>query len=126
MNALSGRHILVVDDDALMREVVAEIFTDRGAQVTEAENGVDAFSLVRSQKFDVVFTDVRMPGGDGITLAKEIHNLTGHKPLVFVCSGFSDLLPEVQKELGIIRVFNKPFSEDEIANEIIVRLNELK
>ena len=116
----------MVDDDALMREVVAEIFTDRGAQVTEAENGVDAFSLVRSQKFDVVFTDVRMPGGDGITLAKEIHNLTGHKPLVFVCSGFSDLLPEVQKELGIIRVFNKPFSEDEIANEIIVRLNELK
>ncbi len=118
MSLLLGRKFLVVDDDNFMREVVNEIFTNYGATVTEAENGVEAFLLVKKTDYDVVFTDMRMPGGDGIALAKNISELSGKKPMVFVCSGFNDVAIEKIKELNIQKVYEKPFDYALIVKEI--------
>jgi CheY-like chemotaxis protein len=118
LKAFEGKKFLVVDDDEMLREVFNELFTAEGAQVTEAQNGIIAFSLVEKNKFDVVFSDIRMPGGDGIALATKISEMTGHKPLVFMCSGFNDLAPEKAKLLNVLKLFEKPFDPKTMINDI--------
>lgn len=122
MKILEGLNFLVVEDDEMLRQVLREIFEQNGAHVTEAKNGVLAFSLVQTIRFDVVLSDVRMPGGDGLTLAKRISELVGDKPAVFICSGFSDLTAASAQQLNILKVFEKPFEQKAMIDEISRRL----
>ncbi|MBX9766836.1 MAG: response regulator [Bdellovibrionales bacterium] len=118
MSLFEGKKFLIVEDDDMLREVIADIFRSEGALVTEASNGVTAFSLVQRNSYDVVFSDVRMPGGDGIGLAKNILGLPGLKPLLFFCSGFNDLTPEKALELNVLVVFEKPFDRISLIEEV--------
>jgi two-component system, NtrC family, response regulator HydG len=69
---VSARSVLVVDDEAGMRDTVAEILESAGYDVSTARNGDDALSRMAEQKFDVVLMDIRMPGRDGISVLREI------------------------------------------------------
>lgn len=126
MNLFLNLNFLVVDDDEMLREVVADIFKSEGAMVTEAANGHIAFALVKKNMFDVVFSDIRMPAGDGIELAKNISELPGQKPLVFVCSGFNDLNQDYANRLNILKVFEKPFENSDLIQEVSKWLRQSK
>ena len=69
---LKNNLILVVEDDEMMRETLAELISECGAVVTTANNGNCAFDLVKTNFFDDVITDVRMPHGVGITLSQNM------------------------------------------------------
>jgi DNA-binding NtrC family response regulator len=69
--SLEGR-ILVVDDDAAQREMLAGFLRDLGSEVLEAEDGARALEATRQHNPDVVITDLRMPGMDGQRLLREI------------------------------------------------------
>jgi CheY-like chemotaxis protein len=103
------KKILIVDDEPMLREILKEAFETANFAVHEAENGCEAFRLVREIQFDCVLSDIQMPGGDGKALAKNIHELPGPKPKVFLVTGFNDLTPQKAKELGVIKIFDKPF-----------------
>src|SRR5213076_1279717 len=64
MSPSLGR-ILVVDDEAPVREVLSEYFSSQGYTVDEASNGNDAIGTIRRHRPDVVLLDIRMPGLDG-------------------------------------------------------------
>jgi two-component system chemotaxis response regulator CheY len=72
-------HILAVDDSASMRQMVAFTLKGAGHQVTEAGDGQAAFDLAKTQKFDLVLSDVNMPRMDGLTLAKSLRGLPTYK-----------------------------------------------
>jgi CheY-like chemotaxis protein len=63
--ALDGRKILVVDDSTDMTSLLADVFADAGARVTEANGGEDAMRLMVAEDFDVIFLDLSMPDPDG-------------------------------------------------------------
>ena len=67
--------ILVVDDDAEMRELVHDVLKDRGHQVTTAGSGQEALKLLAEQDYAVVLTDLRMKGMPGTELLAEIRRL---------------------------------------------------
>jgi CheY-like chemotaxis protein len=69
---VSARSVLVVDDEAGMRDTVAEILECAGYEVSTARNGDDALSRLAERSFDVVLMDIRMPGRDGISVLREI------------------------------------------------------
>ncbi len=125
MKPFVGRKVLVVDDDDMLREVLYDMFKNQGAEVQKAENGVVAFALIQKEHFDVVFTDVRMPGGDGITLAKQIAESEGSKPLVFFCSGFNDVTREAAKLYNVIKIYDKPFERKKVLEEIATHLSQV-
>ena len=82
---------MVVDDEELLREILLEDLTSAGALVSEAENGTKALELLQKEKFDAVVTDIRMPGGNGNMLIKNINaHFQDEKPKIFVCSGYND------------------------------------
>jgi len=108
------KKILIVDDEPMIREIFKEAFEAIGFFVLEAKNGREAFNLVSKEMFDCVLSDVRMPGGDGIELAKNISQITGPKPKVFLVTGFSDDMTRQAIQWGVDRIFDKPFNFKEV------------
>src|SRR5829696_4799897 len=58
-------HLLIVDDESALRNVIAERLTEQGFQVTEADSGEKAIALINEFAFDIVISDLRLPGIDG-------------------------------------------------------------
>lgn len=77
-------HVLVVDDEPLAVETLSVFLTRRGCTVTEAANGMEALAHCRERRFDIVFTDMRMPGMDGGQLIQAIGEEDPDLPVVIV------------------------------------------
>ena len=66
-------HILIIDDEATLRQTLARILQQAGFDVTSAENGEQGLSFIQTTDFDLVFMDLRMPGMAGMEALKIIH-----------------------------------------------------
>jgi CheY-like chemotaxis protein len=111
--------ILIVDDEPALRKAIVFDFKRKGFHVLEAENGTQAFEIVKSTKIDVVLTDVRMPGGDGTQLLEKIKNLCPDLPVVMFITGFADISLEEAYDKGVDAVFAKPFDRKALFNSVL-------
>ena len=66
--------ILIAEDEDIVRETLAEEFGDRGFEVLEASDGLEALKLAREKKPDLLLTDLKMPGLDGMELVEKLAN----------------------------------------------------
>lgn len=110
---LKGKKALIVDDEELIREIFLRELEDLGVHVTEAENGTVAFEKIKSENFDFIISDVRMPGGSGKDLLKNIHE-NGLDVFIIMVTGFSDLSEDDAIKMGAKKIFEKPFRIDNI------------
>ena len=80
----SRRKILIVDDDPFLRETIEKLFNvlDASYEIITAKNGNEALNIFKADEFALVFTDLRMPGIDGIDLLKRIIQLDPHQIVV--------------------------------------------
>ena len=101
--------LLVVDDEADLRNAIAFDFTRKGYHVLTAENGADAFKIVESTPIDVVISDIRMPGGDGIELLNRVKEFNNRLPVVIFITGHADIGIEDAYDKGADVIFSKPF-----------------
>lgn len=109
--------ILVVDDEQLVRWFLDRALSKNGHEVIVASNISEAFEKLDTEKFDMVFVDLRMPEGNGTELIEKVGTLTV-KPKVVVCSAFiSSELEEEFKNKGFCTL-KKPFKLDEL-NRIV-------
>lgn len=108
-------HVLVVDDEVHLREILRNELEGAGHQVATCDCGKAALQQFRdsARKFDAVLTDVRMPDGDGLWLLGELQK-SSHPPAVFLITGFADLGVNDAKQRGAVDVFDKPFEFDVI------------
>lgn len=126
MRSLKTATVLVVDDEDELREIFVDEFRATGAKVFEARQGVEALEILRREQIDVVLSDVRMPGGDGISLVRNIDKEIKPKPVMFLCSGFSEHSYDEVRALGVVDVFGKPFDWNKIVNSIEEALKSAK
>jgi CheY-like chemotaxis protein len=115
--------ILLVDDDAVVRGAVAEALDARGFDVTTAADGIDAFLLLGSSRFDVIVSDVEMPNLDGITLLRLAAQKGIRTPVVFLAGTIGEHDRRVCADLGAAAIFDKPIEVDALAREIHRLLN---
>ena len=112
-------HILVVDDEAKIREVIREYAEFEGYEVTEAKDGMEAVDLCRNHDFDLCIIDIMMPKLDGFSTCKEIRKLKPIPVLMLSARG-----EEYDKlfgfELGIDDYVVKPFSPKELMARVHV------
>lgn len=113
-----GKTLLIVEDEVDLREPLVSEFEHLGCKVFQASNGVKAFEIVSQESVDLVISDIRMPGGDGIELLKKIRERTQDVPVVMLITGFSDISLEESYELGAEAVLSKPFDLDEIEETV--------
>jgi two-component system OmpR family response regulator len=113
----SGAHVLVVDDDGHIREVMRFALEKAGYRVTEAPDGTRAFELISKQRFDLVVLDIVMPEDDGLTLCRKIR-AQSRLPIIFVSSRDDELDRVLGLELGADDYLTKPFSPRELAARV--------
>lgn len=108
-------HVLVVDDEALIRWSLAETLIEAGHQVAEAADGVAALeSLSNDARFDVVLLDYHLPDSNDLALLASIRRLAP-QAVVIMMTAFGT--PEVIEEalrLGVYQVVPKPFDVHDI------------
>ena len=80
-------HLLVVDDNADIRNLFAEQLRDEGHQVTTASNGEEAMALLRNKGFDLVVLDVKLDHESGLDLLRKINRENNRVPVI-LCSAF--------------------------------------
>ena len=118
---LAGKTVLIIDDEPNIRVLLQEEFEDFNADVSVAESGQAALELLKEKHFDIVFTDIKMPNGDGMWLISQIQNKLRQQPQIYLCSGYSSYSSQDLKELGVTKVFQKPFDFLTVVSEIIER-----
>lgn len=106
-------NILIVDDEAKIRELIKKYAVFEGHKVTEASNGMEAVEICRKQDFDIVVMDVMMPELDGFSACREIKKIKNIPMLILSARG-----EEYDKihgfEIGIDDYVVKPFSPKEL------------
>ena len=113
---------LVVDDEPELREILSEALDEEGFEVCCASNGTEAFAMTQQTDFDIVLTDIRMPGGDGVSLLQKIRQNSPRKPLVFLLSGFSDLPIEDAFAAGANAFISKPYALKDVVERAKLKL----
>jgi DNA-binding NtrC family response regulator len=132
MNA--KRHVLVIDDDAVVGRSFDRVLSGKGYEVDTALNGEEALKDIEAHNYDVVFTDIKMPGMDGLEVAKRIRARCPWTPIVVITgygteenearasvlgvSGFvrKPLTPDMIESITL-KALEKPVAEQEAANE---------
>ena len=101
-------NILVVDDDNVMHNLLSTFIRELGHQSHSVYNGTDAFQAVQDQPFDLVLTDVRMPGMDGLELLQKIREHDPNLPVVVITGHGDPEMEDQAKALGAHNFFIKP------------------
>ncbi len=114
----AGRTVLLVEDDADNRELMIEVLESSGFGVVAVPSGAQGIALLRARRFDVVVTDVGMPGVGGLDVARAAKAARPDVP-VLVVTGYSerdDLTAAEGKEVD--RVLVKPVDPDALVDAV--------
>ncbi len=112
--------ILAVDDSESMRQMVSFALKNAGHTVVEAVDGQDALAQAKTNKVNLVITDVNMPRMDGISLIKELRNLPDYKftPILMLTTESTSEKKQQGKEAGATGWLVKPFNPDQLISTI--------
>ncbi|MFH1337009.1 MAG: GAF domain-containing protein [Candidatus Zixiibacteriota bacterium] len=111
-------HILVIEDEKNIREVLEEILSSAGHTVTQAENGEEGIQLFKTRKIDLVITDLGMPGMSGWEVADKIKDLNPHTPVILSTGWGVKTDQYAPKKENVDLVINKPFNMQQILSNI--------
>jgi two-component system response regulator AtoC len=110
---VTGR-ILVVDDDAAVRKVLAALLGQAGHRVFEASSGEEALALVGKEAVDLIIADVRMPGIDGLALLTAVAASAPDLPVVMISGHASIPMAVEAMKRGARDFLEKPFDREEV------------
>tara|TARA_R110002110_G_scaffold205066_1_gene416756 strand:+ start:160638 stop:161207 length:570 start_codon:yes stop_codon:yes gene_type:complete len=109
-------NILIADDEALIRTDLRELLTGLGYKVVaEASDGKEALELAERQRPDLMILDIRMPGMDGIEVARI---LAKNLPIIMLTAHSSPDLIHAARDAGVMSYLTKPFREQDIGPAI--------
>ncbi len=122
--ALSGKRILVADDEDMIRDTVRDVLAGYGCCVTTAVDGAAAIELIASQPFDLVLSDIKMPARSGYEVFAAAKDFNPDTPVILT-TGFgydpNHAIVRARRE-GLAAVLFKPFKVDQLLNEVRVAL----
>jgi DNA-binding NtrC family response regulator len=109
-----SRKVLVVDDDAVVGHSINRVLSGQGYQVREAASGIEALEALGSQRYDMVFTDIRMPGMDGLDMASRMKKSYPEMPVVVITGYGTEASEKKASDIGVAGFLRKPLSPDTI------------
>ena len=115
-----SQSVLAVDDSKTMRDMLSFTLTQAGYKVTEATDGNDALKKARGATFDLVITDVNMPGMDGITLVRELRKTGNHRttPILVLTTEADREKKDEGRAAGATGWIVKPFNPEKLLQTV--------
>lgn len=118
--ALVGKRILIADDEDVIRETIADVLTKTGALTVMARDGDQAIAMIRAQHFDLVLSDIKMPGRDGYEVFAAAREVSDNCRVIMI-TGFgydpNHAIVRASKE-GLAGVLFKPFKVEQLLDEV--------
>jgi DNA-binding NtrC family response regulator len=113
---MSGRRILIVDDELSVRSSLGEWFQEDGFQVETAEDGEAALRAMDRGPYDIILLDLKMPGMDGIAVQKRVREIDP-EVTVIILTAYASVQTAVEAlKLGAFDYVTKPVDPDELSN----------
>ena len=111
-------HILLAEDDESLRKFLAAALIKAGHAVTDFGDGAEAWDCVQGMTFDLLLTDIVMPGMDGIELAKRAVEMNAELKVMFITGFAAVALHPASGAPKQAKVLSKPFHLREIVSEV--------
>lgn len=116
------RRILLAEDNRDMRSLLASALEVEGYEVTQCSDGDQLVDRIVTPSpeidFDLIISDVRMPGHSGLELLDAGRQLRGFPPMILITAFGSEALHERARHLGAVAVFDKPFDIDDLVDKV--------
>ncbi len=123
MNTKSQK-VLVIDDDAIVGRSFDRVLSDKGYEVTTAMSGEEALATMTGSEFDVVFTDIRMPGMDGLEVTARIKERCPWTPVVVITGHGTEETESRASVLGASGFVHKPLTPGIIESITLKAISE--
>jgi DNA-binding NtrC family response regulator len=114
--------VLVVDDEQRARDLLRHVIAAANHDVIEADSAEAALTAMAQRPADVVFTDVQMPGNDGVWLTLELRKRYPNTAVV-LATGVGDLAPTITLRFGVISYLIKPFALDSVRQALTLAVD---
>ena len=117
-----GGSIMIVDDQAMIRVLLMEVFAAIGLEVYEAGDGAEAIHQFEQKPVDLVLMDLKMPEMNGIEALLRLRRIKPDLIAVMISAYGEPVDIENAERLGVTQFFNKPFDIDELKNHVLNQL----
>jgi DNA-binding NtrC family response regulator len=114
MDSPTKNRLLVVDDEDLLRSSLVKLLAMEGYSVLSASDGNEALMLIKENKFQLIITDLKMPGMSGMELIEEVRKLSPDTKVVILTAHgeWNTYLEALEKE--VFEYLNKPINKDDL------------
>ncbi|NJO89253.1 MAG: response regulator, partial [Chloroflexia bacterium] len=114
----TGLNILMADDSEVNQELISELLTSRGVNLTVVDNGQKAIELASIKEFDVILMDVNMPETDGIEASLAISQINKSKNIPIIAISAQEKNNNEQLSSGFVDYISKPYEKEELYYKI--------
>ncbi len=121
-------HILIIDDDYAIRELLKEALKADGNEISDAVNGKEGVKTIRRQTTDLVITDIFMPEQEGVETIQEIRAMWPSIPIIAISGGGQyqqHSMMTLCKKIGADKVIQKPFDLADFREEVRNMLEDI-
>lgn len=117
---LAGKSVLVIDDEEIIRQTVQDVLTKYGCEVETARDGAGALAMIHARRYDLVLSDIRMPGRSGYEIFAAVKETHPGCPVIFI-TGFgydpNHSIIRASRE-GLSAVLYKPFKVNQLLADV--------
>jgi len=118
--------VLIIEDCYEIRMMMRSFLIRKGHRIVDAKDGEMAFEYINTERPDVIVTDMKMPGKDGLDTIRELRGHGMDIPII-VATGYDEPFSEREaQELGISRILTKPVSDTELIEAVEDALEKSK
>ncbi len=114
-----SKHILIVDDDQRLRELLVRYLIEQGFSVHSAKDGAAMEAMLAENKFDLMVLDLMLPGEDGLTICRRLRGGGNNMPIIMLTARGDEVDRIVGLEMGADDYLSKPFNP----RELLARIN---
>ncbi len=113
-----NKSLLVIDDEKLVRWAIQQIMGRENFRVVSASDGDEAMEKIEQDQFDVIITDLVMPGKNGIDVARKVKTLHPESKVIMMTAYSSELDKDEARKAGVSFFLDKPFQMDEVKRAV--------
>ena len=114
---IRDKKILLIDDDETIRDSLKMFFSGEGIHIDTAETAEEGIHALEKQSYDIIVTDYKLPGMDGLTFLRHICDLCPDAFKILM-TAYKQELPAAVAELGVDECMQKPFSAKSIKDSL--------